>query len=126
MDKRQDPFGINVMQYCREHNAYVEERLDARTNLEELLAYHGRKIRWLQHERLVHLLVTIWTSLIVLFLFHLELTGISNLLVVVLLLVFLVLLGFYLFHYFRLENMVQHWYKVYDRIRRELESVRGA
>lgn len=122
MDRQQDYFGINVIQYCKAHNAYVDEKLDAGAHLEELLECHDRKIRWLQHERLVHLLVTIWTSLIVLFLFYLELAVVSNLLVVLLLLGLLVLLGFYLFHYFRLENMVQHWYKVSDRIRRKMEN----
>jgi hypothetical protein len=28
----------------------------------------------------------------------------------------LVVLGFYIFHYFKLENTVQNWYKLYDEI----------
>ena len=45
-----DKFGINIKQYCREHEAALRE---GKVSLKQ----HLEKLRWLQHERLVHLIV---------------------------------------------------------------------
>lgn len=75
---------------------------------------------WLQHKRLAHLLVTIPTAVAVLFLFRFEIELNGNAVVLLLLLIFIILAGAHLFHYFRLENTIQHWYKLSDRIYRRL------
>lgn len=116
MRKHDDRFGINIIKYCKAHEVYIAQKMDSQTELEKLFIYHGRKIEWLQHERLVHLLVTILTSVLFLFLFGLELFFKYNILVLVLLCISAILLCAYLFHYFRLENTVQRWYKISDEI----------
>ncbi len=112
-----DRFGINMIQYGHEHEAEIEAGLTAHEDPAALLAWHEQKLAWLQHERLIHLLVTIWTSLAALFFGWLFIDGISGLGGGLLLMGLLILLGFYLVHYFRLENMVQHWYRIAERIR---------
>jgi fatty acid desaturase len=73
------------------------------------------QIGFFQHERLIHLLVTLaFALLMVIFLALMLLTAIW-LLAVVFALVF-VLLIFYFAHYYRLENGVQKLYSLYDKI----------
>lgn len=104
MSKRRDEkdtFGINMKEWCRKHETYV---LTAPAT-EELLAVHREKIRILQHERLVHLIVTVMVVFAELFvvdlvLLHPEL----GIVPAIVMLGLAVLLGFYFYHYFVLEN----------------------
>ena len=89
----------------------------------ELMEVHLEKLRWLQHERLVHLIVLVMTALAELFtvdlaLLHPE----TDPMAAIVMLALAVLLGFYFAHYFFLENTVQHWYRLADELRRKLES----
>ena len=63
-------FGINVKKWCREHESDVSKKL-AETNdaekLRALLAYHEKRLSWLMHERLIHLIVLFITVILVLF-----------------------------------------------------------
>lgn len=108
-----DRFGINVKRYCREHEAALR---DGNISLEQ----HLEKLRWLQHERLVHLIVVVMVVVVELFTVDLAvLHPETNPLAGVVMLVLAVLLGFYFYHYFFLENTVQHWYKLADRLRQQ-------
>ena len=116
---KKDTFGINMRQYCRDHESTVCSAVSDRSVTSELIDLHREKIRILQHERLVHLIVTVMVVFVELFavnltLLHHEL-GIYPALVM---LGFAVLLGFYFRHYFFLENTVQRWYRLLD----EMES----
>lgn len=109
-------FGIHMPSYCRAHERYIESQLAAGTPPEELENWHFRKIAWLQHERLIHLLVTLLTAAAFLFAAGLGVfldwppgTGILSALL-------FVLLSAYLLHYFRLENTVQRWYRIAEQL----------
>ena len=85
----------------------------------EMLDVHREKIRILQHERLVHLIVTVMvvlveTFVVALVLLHPEL----GIVPAVIMLGLAVLLGFYFAHYFFLENTVQRWYKIEDELQK--------
>lgn len=108
-----DRFGINVKRYCREHEAALR---DGNISLEQ----HLEKLRWLQHERLVHLIVVVMVVVVELFTVDLAvLHPETNPLAGVVMLVLAVLLGFYFYHYLFLENTIQHWYKLADRLRQQ-------
>ncbi len=115
---RNDKYGINMKQFCREHEAKV-------TGTEatpELLEEHLRMIAWVQHERLVHLIVTVMVVICELFtvdlvLLHPEL----GIVPAVIMLGLAVLLGFYFWHYFFLENTVQRWYRIAEEMREKLQ-----
>ena len=112
-------FGVKMKKYCREHEAYVLGEAPS----EELLAAHLQKLAWIQHERLVHLIVTCLVVVAELFaldlmLLHPEL----GILPAMMGLVLAVLLGFYFYHYFFLENTVQRWYVIADRLREALSK----
>lgn len=116
--KDKDTFGINMKQYCRDHEAFVTAAIKENKATSEIMIIHQEKISILQHERFVHLLVTVMVVIVELFvvdlvLLHPEL-GIGAALVM---LGLAVLLGFYFSYYFFLENTVQRWYKLGDEIR---------
>ena len=101
-----DTYGINMKKWCRDHEAYMESAVPS----EELLALHIQKLKFLPHERLVHLIVTVMVVLGELFvldlvLLHPELGVIPAFVMLGL----AILLGFYFYHYFFLDNTVQHW-----------------
>ena len=118
-----DRFGINIKLYCRAHEAEVR----AQKPTPALLETHLLRLRWLQHERLVHLIVLVMTVLTELFTVDLAvLHPETKPLAAVVMLLLAVLLGFYFWHYFFLENTVQRWYKLADSLRRDMESAPDA
>jgi hypothetical protein len=87
------------------------------TNWKEVLEIHKTMISRIQHERLVHLLVTLFSGLIMsLTFFIIIITGKPDLLLIAGLLLILFLA--YLFHYRFLENTAQKWYQIEDAIKK--------
>lgn len=75
------------------------------------------QIRFFQHERLIHLIVTVaFGILTMLSLLGIFIAGDSKIPMVVLLAFFLILLIPYIRHYYILENGVQKLYEYYDEI----------
>ena len=123
---KSDRFGINMKRFCREHEARVTAAVETGEATQELLEEHLRMIAWVQHERLVHLIVTVMVVLCELFtvdlvLLHPEL----GIVPAVIMLGLAVLLGFYFYHYFFLENTVQRWYRIAE-VMRERTSMETA
>ena len=115
--------GINIKRYCMEHEAMLR----ASEPTPSLLVLHLERLKWLQHERLVHLIVVVMTVFIELFLVDLVvLHPETNPLAALLMLGFAVLLGFYFWHYFFLENTVQQWYLLADRLRENIHNDKEA
>ena len=94
---------------------------------EELLRLHRTKIQYLQHERLVHLIVLVMTVFGELFTVALVL-ALPETVPYSLIAMYgvLILLAFYFRHYFLLENTVQHWYRLDDEILEEVRKMRRA
>ena len=120
---KSDRFGINMKRICREHEARVTAAVEAGEATEELLEEHLRMIAWVQHERLVHLIVTVMVVLCELFtvdlvLLHPEL----GIVPAAIRLGLAVLLGFYFWHYFFLENTVQRWYRIAEELREKRKN----
>lgn len=114
---KKDGFGINIKEYCRYHEAAVNAALSEGCITDELFAEHLEKLAWMQHERLVHLIVTVMCVVCELFavdlaFLHPEL----GVLPAIIMLILAVLLGFYFYHYFFIENTVQRWYVLADRM----------
>ncbi len=88
----------------------MNEDLEA-AELRQLRELHEKKLAWLMHERLIHLIVLLITVILTLFslalLMFLPETAPASL---VMFLIVFVLLIFYVRHYFFLENTVQRWY----------------
>lgn len=97
-----------MKKYIYDYIAFVENNKKTIAK-DEMLA----KIGFFQHERLIHLLVTIFYVLM--FLVFLVLITVSYIFIIpsVMLVVFVIL---YIIHYFVLENGVQYLYKLYDEV----------
>ena len=113
-----------MLKYLKAHESYVlqtlETGLDANGNQPDWAAlreFHKTQIEFLQHERLVHLLVTLAISLFFLIsvFFSISLARIELFLLDAL---FFVLLVPYLIHYYQLENGIQRLYLLFNRLNR--------
>jgi hypothetical protein len=114
---------MNIRKYMTLHEARVREALNGgeARSLAGLSETHGRMIRFMQHERLIHLLVLL--AVAAFFLASLVLAWIRPSLPSLLLAgLFSVLLVPYIFHYYFLENAVQRWYALADEIEARRQS----
>lgn len=107
-----------ILNYIDKTNHTLLEN-DPDTDWGNVLAEHLNQISFFQHERLVHLIVTVTFGLILVMLSALLLiTQEAGVFIGVLLLLLIVAvtLVFYVLHYFLLENKVQMLYVLYDEI----------
>jgi hypothetical protein len=113
-----------MWQYLKTHELQVREALDGDASPDILAALrdtHARRLSLLQHERLIHLLVTLFVALFFLLSLGFALSN-PGWAAGALALVLLVLTCAYLLHYYRLENGVQRLYQLSDRIEEKLPS----
>lgn len=108
-----------MWKYLKQHEAWVRKYLIETHDTETYRAIriiHEEMIARMQHERMIHLIVTLFVALFTLlsigfavlthFMFAFALS-----------LVFIGLTSAYLVHYFRIENGVQRWYYISDELR---------
>ncbi len=106
-----------MIQYILEHEAYIRSLLESTENQDwdKVRKYHKVQIMFLQHERLVHMMVTLFFGFLLAFSLFMALF--MELAVLLLLVLFIgVLEIFYLVHLYRLETGVQRWYGLYRDI----------
>jgi hypothetical protein len=113
-------------EYLANYLKNLEETLknDENVDYEQLLRDHVAMIGFMQHERLIHFLVTMLFALgffIVLGIYLIT----QILLLLPLLLLILGLIVPYIMHYYFLENSVQKMYKQYDEINRRRKESRA-
>ena len=118
--------GINVRKWCGRHESYIMQKLaeDASSaELADVMDLHEKRLSWLMHERLIHLIVLSVSVILVLFSMALILfvpnTFPASLPMFV---ITFVLAAFYVRHYFFLENTVQHWYMIDEEIENRLKE----
>lgn len=86
----------------------------------EMLANHLNKISFFSHERLVHLIVTMFFALFTL-IFIFMLLVLNNYIILIICSIMLVTLLFYIVHYYHLENGVQCLYIIYDKMKEKIK-----
>lgn len=96
----------------------IENKLNKKITKEDLEELKI-KISFFSHERLIHLLITLFFALI-----SIIFTGIClsyfNYFIYAILLILYVMDIFYIIHYYRLENGVQYLYKLYDKMNKKI------
>ena len=103
-----------ILNYLKKMDAFLEnppENID----WEEAIIEHLEQIQMFQHERLIHLIVTVLFALMT----TAVLTGMVisfHISLVILLIPLLILLFPYISHYYLLENSVQKMYDQYDQM----------
>lgn len=87
----------------------------------DLLLYMNRWLPYFQHERLIHLIVTVLFALAMILIFGIFI--LSGAMYILLLLALIVLLLIpYIVHYFHLENGVQRLYTLIDELEKRKEK----
>lgn len=106
---------LTYRKYMDELLAKLDQMEMSEEEREHLKREHLTQISFFQHERLVHLIVTVTFALleIIAVLITMLFPGIATLLLV---LVILILLVPYIRHYYILENEVQKMYSQYDKL----------
>ena len=113
---------MNIKKYMKSHELLVTNGMNdenSQSQLRALKEKHKRTILYMQHERMIHLRVTFAFSIFLLLTFGLALLkplpllfGLTGIL--------LIMVVFYINHYFFLENTIQHWYVLMDEIEKQL------
>ncbi len=104
-----------LSEYLSRLEALLEKEQPADFDYDALLQSHLQMIQFMQHERLIHFLVTMLFAICFFIAMGIFLLG--NLMYVLpLLILILSLLIPYVAHYYFLENSVQKMYRLYDEI----------
>jgi len=93
--------------------------------IQDKLEEHMVQVGFFQHERLIHLIVTVTFALLEMLAIVLSVIS-DSLFTLVLPVVILILLVPYIRHYYILENEVQKMYVQYDRMRRLQQTAAGS
>ena len=107
-----------MKEYIQNYEKWLKEILKQELNNDEankLANYHKTQIQFLQHERFVHLIVMVMTIILFFITFFIFYNNVS-LPLGVLMFILGVLSVAYIIHYYRLENTVQKWYKIYNSL----------
>ncbi|MFC1569009.1 hypothetical protein ACFL4L_02135 [bacterium] len=115
---------MNIRKYMKEHEAYINEQFLKKAepqNWNVLKETHAKMIQYMQHERLIHLLVTLAIALFLLLTMVIVIIK-PYLQIFILMGLFFILLVPYITHYYFLENTIQHWYKLMDEIEKIINS----
>lgn len=106
--------------YVKAYDQAIKKQLKSGQVNQEILDNHRLQISYLQHERLIHLMVMSLVSLFLFGSFIVMLFKVSFVLILIFC-IFFVLEIFYVWHYYFLENTVQSWYNL-DKQLREIMS----
>ncbi len=103
-----------ILGYYNKVNKILEENKED-TDWNDVLQEHLTQIAFFQHERFIHLLVTVLFALVT-FMCILGMKITSDIWFVILLIPLVILLVPYISHYYLLENTTQKMYDQYDAI----------
>lgn len=108
-----------MYEYLKRHKKFVNDRLEKEGkgyDWEGLRIFHEKQIGFIQHERLIHMFIMLFVALFLLLSVFATLFYSQALFMWVLDVMLLVLLIPYIIHYFHLENGVQYYYYLSNRI----------
>ncbi len=103
-----------MREYLGEYVKEIDKKIKDKKITEQDIENHLIKINFFQHERLIHLLVTLFYGV---FVFLSVIISFKTWLFLIILYLALIILIFYVRHYFFLENHVQYLYKQYDKMK---------
>lgn len=103
-----------MKKYLYDYIKEIDEVINSKDKVsEELINKHLIKIKFFQHERLIHLLVTLFYTTFMLIFMGLGVIFLGFFIIGLILVAFVVC---YIIHYFHLENGVQYLYVQYDKL----------
>ena len=108
-----------MKQSIKDYIEEIDDKINSEAEFDKLKEEHLIKIGFYQHERLIHLLVTLFYAL---FLGLFILLSYYNPLFIFIVIILMIFLICYVKHYFYLENHVQYMYKQYDMILEKIQK----
>ncbi len=109
-----------MKKYLYDYIASIDKLINSKASVtKKIVEEHLTKIQFFQHERLIHLLVTLFYWVFMLIFMGLGTIFIGFFLIGLILLIFVLC---YVIHYFRLENGVQYLYKQYDKLQQRIKN----
>jgi len=107
-----------MTEYLKEYIKEVETLVKGKVTKDDVEDLY-KKITFFQHERLIHLIVTMF---FVLFTLVFLVLCFKNTLFLIPTIILLIMIVFYILHYYFLENSVQKLYKIYDKMNSKVIS----
>ncbi|MEG1066822.1 MAG: hypothetical protein RSD85_04645 [Erysipelotrichaceae bacterium] len=104
-----------MKEYMKHYIEGIDILIKDKSVNEDSIRLHREKISEFQHERLIHLIVTVLFALLTMGMFIMVMI-IPSKMIFILLFMFIGLLIPYIKHYYYLENSVQYTYKQYDKM----------
>lgn len=108
-----------MREYLGDYIKGIDNKIKEKNVTEKDIENHLIKIEFFQHERLIHLLVTLAYGI---FLFLSVIIFTQIWIFVIVIYIALIFLLFYVRHYFFLENNVQYLYKQYDQMQNIIQG----
>ena len=105
--------------YIKEYIEEIDKVIASKKVTKEIISNHLVKIGFFQHERLIHLIVTLFYAFMFIVFSMFGTISYIFLIISAILLVFLIC---YIIHYFKLENYTQYLYKQYDKLKKEIKQ----
>ena len=102
----------------REHNSLIKQNIESSvifSEIDQISQYHNTMLLNFQSERLMHLIVTLFFSMLTTILIGVYIFTHMNVLLIPCALSMVLLIP-YIFHYYKLENGVQQMYQLNKRI----------
>lgn len=108
-------YGDYMREYIDSYVKYTDKVIKDNKYDKDFIEDHLKMINFFQHERVIHLVITLFYALLTILFLALSLVSLIFAIIAVILCVFLVL---YIYHYFYLENHVQYMYKQYNKLKK--------
>lgn len=105
-----------MKKYLYDYIKRIDEIINDNKITEKIRKNHLIKINFFQHERLIHLIVTLSFALLTLVSILISTIYCSFIFITIIL---LICSAFYIVHYYYLENGVQYLYKQYDKMNKD-------
>lgn len=115
---------LNYRYYMEELLERLEKKGGSEAELNKLKTEHLTQLAFFQHERLIHLIVTVLFALIEFIALYMFLT-LGTIGTLLLTAAIMILLIPYIRHYYLLENEVQRMYVQYDRLQKLIDAAKG-
>jgi len=115
---------LNYRYYMEELLERLEKKGGSEAELNKLKTEHLTQLAFFQHERLIHLIVTVLFALIEFIALYMFLT-LGTIGTLLLTAAIMILLIPYIRHYYLLENEVQRMYVQYDRLQKLIDAAEG-
>lgn len=104
-----------MREYISNYVKYVDNVIKEDKYKDSFIEEHKEMIKYFQHERIIHLVITLFYAMLTLLFWGLSLISLIFIIIAMILSIFLVC---YIYHYFYLENHVQYMYKQYNKLKK--------